>query len=79
MTLHKPALPIALALLVAGGAHAEDARGRAHEREPRLDRGAGARNPNIVFILTDNLGYGEIGAYGGGVADGLTQWEETTT
>lgn len=26
--------------------------------------------PNIVFILTDNLGYGEIGASGGGVRRG---------
>ena len=26
--------------------------------------------PNIVFILTDNLGYGEIGAYGGGLTRG---------
>ena len=25
-----------------------------------------ARKPNIVFILVDNLGYGDIGAYGGG-------------
>ena len=24
------------------------------------------RNPNIVFILVDNLGYGDTGAYGGG-------------
>ncbi len=28
------------------------------------------KKPNIVFILTDNLGYGEIGAHGGGIARG---------
>ena len=29
-----------------------------------------ASRPNIVFILMDNLGYGEIGCYGGGVVRG---------
>src|SRR3990172_4642204 len=29
-----------------------------------------ADKPNIVFILMDNLGYGEIGAYGGGILRG---------
>src|ERR1035438_9823050 len=32
--------------------------------------GTDAKKPNIVFILTDNLGYGEIGCYGGGVTRG---------
>lgn len=29
-----------------------------------------AVKPNIVFILSDNLGYGEVGAYGGGITRG---------
>ena len=29
-----------------------------------------SKKPNIVFILTDNLGYGEIGCYGGGLTRG---------
>lgn len=29
-----------------------------------------ARKPNILFILTDNLGYGEVGVYGGGETRG---------
>jgi arylsulfatase len=28
------------------------------------------RKPNIVFILMDNLGYGEVGVYGGGITRG---------
>src|SRR5678816_3373465 len=28
------------------------------------------QNPNIVFILMDNLGYGEVGCYGGGITRG---------
>ena len=38
--------------------------------------GAGApataqqKKPNIVVILMDNLGYGEVGVYGGGILRG---------
>ena len=31
---------------------------------------AGAKQPNILFILADNLGYGELGSYGGGATRG---------
>jgi arylsulfatase len=31
---------------------------------------AADKKPNILFILTDNLGYGEIGCYGGGATRG---------
>ena len=50
----------ALALaLVSTGAFAAD---------PSTSLGAG--KPNIVFIFADNLGYGEIGSYGGGILRG---------
>ena len=28
------------------------------------------KKPNIVFMLVDNLGYGELGVYGGGILRG---------
>src|SRR3954465_5546201 len=31
---------------------------------------ADSKKPNIVFILMDNLGYGEVGCYGGGILRG---------
>ena len=31
---------------------------------------ADARKPNIVFMLVDNVGYGEFGCYGGGILRG---------
>jgi hypothetical protein len=30
----------------------------------------GGQKPNIVFILVDNLGYGELGVFGGGILRG---------
>lgn len=35
-----------------------------------LRRVDAADQPNIVFVLADNLGYGEIGSYGGGITRG---------
>jgi arylsulfatase len=32
--------------------------------------GGDGKKPNIVFILMDNLGYGEVGCYGGGILRG---------
>jgi hypothetical protein len=29
-----------------------------------------APKPNIIFLLMDNLGYGELGVYGGGITRG---------
>src|SRR5262245_7842712 len=36
---------------------------QAQESAPR-------RRPNVVFMLADNLGYGELGVYGGGILRG---------
>jgi arylsulfatase len=44
---------------------------KAKENGPSEKKPAGdGKKPNIVFILMDNLGYGEVGAYGGGVIRG---------
>jgi arylsulfatase A-like enzyme len=52
--------PLAIAVvLLAGSAQAQDGR--------PIPAG---KKPNIVFILTDNLGYGELGVYGGGILRG---------
>jgi hypothetical protein len=38
-----------------------------------------ARRPNIVFILMDNLGYGEPGVYGGGPPVAPRRLESTSS
>lgn len=54
-----------LALLAAGGSAGLMMRAPASAAtRPRASR------PNILFILADNLGYGELGAYGGGATRG---------
>ena len=42
---------------------------RSFAAAPAVLRGQ-PRRRNIVFILMDNLGYGEVGAYGGGILRG---------
>jgi hypothetical protein len=33
---------------------------------PMQAQNTDSKKPNIVFILADNVGYGDMGAYGGG-------------
>jgi arylsulfatase len=36
------------------------------------EQASDGKKPNIVFILMDNLGYGEVGCYGGGILRGAS-------
>src|SRR5262249_61573383 len=46
------------------------ARSPEPERHPQRLSATVATRPNIVLMLTDNLGYGELGVYGGGILRG---------
>jgi arylsulfatase len=52
-------------LLVAAAILCAVAPAQAAEKRPTAEK-----KPNIVFMLTDNLGYGELGVYGGGILRG---------
>jgi hypothetical protein len=43
---------------------------RSQEKGQQTSLAASGRKPNIVLMLTDNLGYGELGIYGGGILRG---------
>ena len=63
--MHNRRTAIAASLLTAGAAMLGD--GVLHPARAQT-----TRRPNILFMLVDNLGYGELGAYGGGQTRGAT-------
>ena len=70
MKLHT-CLAVPMAALVAGGpgmTRVEAERALIGAPPPR--QAPVTAKPNILFILADNLGYGELGAYGGGATRG---------
>lgn len=63
------AAPLRLEVAVSGSAaDGEPAAADSSVKEPA--ESAARDRPNIVFMLADNLGYGELGCYGGGVLRG---------
>ena len=61
--MHNRRTAIAASLLTAGAAMLGDGVLHPARAQP-------TRRPNILFMLVDNLGYGELGAYGGGQTRG---------
>jgi len=57
-------------LLAIGAASITVACASSHVPAQEAPAAGEPKKPNIVFILTDNLGYGELGCYGGGILRG---------
>jgi hypothetical protein len=59
-------------LLLVGSGWTQESRPQIPEVEPPAETTqettpiAAERKPNVVFILADNVGYGDLGSYGGG-------------
>ena len=61
----RRAILLGTTALVAATAVGKEIRTASAQGQP-----ASSRKPNILFMLVDNLGYGELGVYGGGATRG---------
>jgi arylsulfatase len=62
--LHSAVAAISTALLCASGVAAQPESSTTGQNQ--ADGSAAGKKPNVVFILADNVGYGDMGPYGGG-------------
>src|ERR1700738_3104146 len=62
----------ATSLLAAAGLQSAAPIMTARAQQAAPAAGVGTGQPNIVLILADNLGYGELGCYGGGITRGAS-------
>ena len=69
--LSPAAAVISSALLCVACATAQSGAGASGRAQPAPSSSTAASKPNVVFILADNVGYGDMGPYGGGELRGF--------
>ena len=65
MLLRSTAIAATAALASSTAAQPTFAQAQA-QGQPQARTQAQSQKPNVVFILADNVGYGDLGCYGGG-------------